>query len=115
MTIGTLRDQIIYPDSIGNMKMKGFTDNHLKDFLDKVSIFNSPQKKLQARNSDKNVSSKFKILMDKLDIFRPVFLISYSSILLITESSVGLGKQLVLLLLEHSKNHFWLTIGISST
>lgn len=38
MTIGTLRDQIIYPDSIGNMKMKGFTDNHLKDFLDKVHL-----------------------------------------------------------------------------
>jgi len=36
MTIGTLRDQIIYPDTIGNMKRKGFNDGHLKDFLDKV-------------------------------------------------------------------------------
>ena len=38
MTIGTLRDQIIYPDTIGNMKRKGFSDAHLKDFLDKVSV-----------------------------------------------------------------------------
>ena len=38
MTIGTLRDQIIYPDTIGNMKRKGFTDDDLKDFLDKVCL-----------------------------------------------------------------------------
>jgi len=38
MTIGTLRDQVIYPDSIGNMKRKGYTDDHLKDFLNKVHL-----------------------------------------------------------------------------
>jgi len=38
MTIGTLRDQVIYPDTIGNMKRKGYNDEHLKDFLDKVHL-----------------------------------------------------------------------------
>ncbi|XP_047122836.1 ATP-binding cassette sub-family D member 3 isoform X1 [Hydra vulgaris] len=38
MTIGTLRDQIIYPDSIGHMKVKGVKDNDLKVMLDKVHL-----------------------------------------------------------------------------
>ena len=38
MPNGTLRDQIIYPDTIGNMKRKGYKDDDLRDFLDKVRI-----------------------------------------------------------------------------
>ena len=38
MTIGTLRDQIIYPDSLGDMNRKGIRDQHLQDLLDKVQL-----------------------------------------------------------------------------
>ncbi|CAF0995574.1 unnamed protein product [Rotaria magnacalcarata] len=38
MTIGTLRDQIIYPDSLGDMRRKGVKDENLNDLLDKVQL-----------------------------------------------------------------------------
>ena len=38
MTIGTLRDQIIYPDSPGDMTRKGLRDQHLQDLLNKVQL-----------------------------------------------------------------------------
>lgn len=38
MTIGTLRDQIIYPDSQGDMRRKGIKDEHLRELLDKVQL-----------------------------------------------------------------------------
>ncbi|CAF1060029.1 unnamed protein product [Adineta ricciae] len=38
MTIGTLRDQIIYPDSHGDMRRKGIKDENLRDLLDKVQL-----------------------------------------------------------------------------
>jgi ATP-binding cassette subfamily D (ALD) protein 3 len=38
MTIGTLRDQIIYPDSHGDMRRKGIKDNSLHELLDKVQL-----------------------------------------------------------------------------
>jgi ABC-type uncharacterized transport system fused permease/ATPase subunit len=38
MTIGTLRDQIIYPDSHGDMRRKGIKDENLNDLLDKVQL-----------------------------------------------------------------------------
>lgn len=38
MTIGTLRDQIIYPDSHGDMRRKGVKDENLHDLLDKVQL-----------------------------------------------------------------------------
>ena len=36
MTIGTLRDQIIYPDSKDDMVRKGITDQQLVAFLEQV-------------------------------------------------------------------------------
>ena len=36
MTIGTFRDQIIYPDSFSDMRRKGFNDKDLEDYLKKV-------------------------------------------------------------------------------
>ncbi|CAF2958243.1 unnamed protein product [Rotaria sp. Silwood2] len=38
MTIGTLRDQIIYPDSQGDMRRKGIKDENLNELLDKVQL-----------------------------------------------------------------------------
>lgn len=38
MIIGSLRDQIIYPDSHGDMRRKGLKDENLRDLLDKVQL-----------------------------------------------------------------------------
>ena len=38
MTLGTLRDQVIYPDERDEQLRKGFTDAELEDILDKVQL-----------------------------------------------------------------------------
>ncbi|XP_071492061.1 ATP-binding cassette sub-family D member 3-like [Diadema antillarum] len=40
MTIGTLRDQIIYPDTKGDMLQKGISDADLEDMIAKVQLAN---------------------------------------------------------------------------
>jgi len=39
MTLGTLRDQVIYPDTEEQMKRKGFDDKALEGFLNKVCVY----------------------------------------------------------------------------
>lgn len=38
MTIGTLRDQVIYPDRPADMRRKGFTDSDLEKLLEHVQL-----------------------------------------------------------------------------
>lgn len=38
MTIGSLRDQVIYPDTLDEMKHKKITDKDLTVFLEKVKL-----------------------------------------------------------------------------
>ena len=38
MTLGTFRDQLIYPDSEADMAMKGVNDGDLMQYLEQVSI-----------------------------------------------------------------------------
>ena len=38
MTLGTLRDQVIYPHSKEDQRRKGVTDDALEEFLSKVSV-----------------------------------------------------------------------------
>lgn len=38
MTLGSLRDQVIYPDTIGEMKRKGWTDEMLSGILENVFL-----------------------------------------------------------------------------
>ena len=39
MAIGTLREQVIYPDSVADMKSKGLGDEFIKIIIEKVHTY----------------------------------------------------------------------------
>lgn len=54
MTLGSLRDQVIYPDTVDDMKMKGWADSDLEKILDTVYL-----KYVVAREKGKMVHDMF--------------------------------------------------------
>ena len=44
MTIGTLREQIIYPDTVTDMHKKGLNDEDLKEILKTVHLYHVVQR-----------------------------------------------------------------------
>jgi ABC-type uncharacterized transport system fused permease/ATPase subunit len=58
MTVGSLRDQVIYPDTLDDMRHKRITDIDLTHLLEKVQL----KYLLDRENGWNNVQVKIKIL-----------------------------------------------------
>ena len=61
MTLGTLRDQVIYPDTVDDQRRKGISDDAIADYLDKVGIDNY---KLLLHGIIKFCNRLFSLMMD---------------------------------------------------
>ncbi|RDD42669.1 ATP-binding cassette sub-family D member 3 [Trichoplax sp. H2] len=81
MTIGSLRDQIIYPDTLEDQKKKGFTDDMLAELLNEVQLTNLVEREENGWESVQDWmdvlsgGEKQRVAMARLFYHRPQFAI----------------------------------------